>query len=108
MAVNTQNGGLTIALPRSYHGPVKIASLYGSFKFSEEFKKNLTSFSDIGGTLKGFVGDTTTYVASKGRGWSGDEATLETSHGNVTVGYDDEVGSTPAKGLSARVAKFFE
>jgi len=54
-------------------------------KFSEEIKKNLTTFDESNGVRHYFVGNFSRWVDLGGEGWTGDEAIIESKHGSVKI-----------------------
>jgi len=60
-------------------------------KFSEEIKKNLTTFDESNCVRHYFVGDFSCWADLGREGWTGDEAIIESKHGSVKIHYEDDV-----------------
>ncbi|KAF8991871.1 hypothetical protein BDQ17DRAFT_1370174 [Cyathus striatus] len=71
------NGDICLHIPRSYHGPITVSLKYGSFKCAESLAKCLTTFNEVNGLSRGFIGD---FSAADFRGGE---------HGHVRVEFDD-------------------
>lgn len=69
---------------------MNLKTSHGHHKFSEDISSQLTTFGDIKGTLKCFVGDFS--VLSDDAEWEGDEVVLETSNSSIKILYEDEPG----------------
>lgn len=80
------NGSVNIHLPRSFRGLLSIRTSNGSSKFSAEASGHLTTFSDVDGTRRCFIGDYSDMTDS----WEGDEVVAEAKNGSVKIVYDDE------------------
>lgn len=87
----SHTGAVYVYIPRSFHGPISVCTSYGFVKFSDEVRKNTTTFAD-GQAKKCFVGDYTGYVGegdgAREEGWDG--LHLGSTYGAVMVYYADE------------------
>lgn len=59
---------------------------HGSSKFSAGASARLTTFSEVDGTSKCFIGD----YSGMDDEWHGDEVSAETSNGSIKIFYEDE------------------
>lgn len=93
LTATSHTGAVYVYIPRSFHGPISVSTSYGFIKFSDELKKNTTTFAD-GQAKKCFVGDYAGYVdqgdgeREREEGWDG--LRLESTYGAVMVYYADE------------------
>ncbi|CAK5282525.1 unnamed protein product [Mycena citricolor] len=83
------NRSLQVDFPRSFNGPLTVATQYGSFKLSAPLTSELTTVSEINGVRKYFVGDIPR--STDAEGWRGDEAHVETVYGSLSLRYENEL-----------------
>jgi hypothetical protein len=87
----SRNGNVTLYLPRSFRGFLTLTSQNGSVVFSERVSPCVTTFSDVSGTQRCFVGDLSTWV-DRDEVWEGDELVASSHNGNVRLLFLDEAG----------------
>jgi hypothetical protein len=98
---------VTIHLPRSFYGPITATSKQGNVKLSKSLQMQQTSFSDVDGTLKCFIGDASPFLRQEGKNWEGDQAVVECKNGNIRVQYDDEPDESPAAAIKGFFSSLF-
>jgi hypothetical protein len=89
MTASTNNGNVKVFLPRTFRGKVTQASSNGSLKMSDAMSTHATVFSEARGRRTIFIGDTDPAHAS-GDNWLGGTVTLESSNGQIKIGWVDE------------------
>jgi len=107
LKASTHNGLITVALPRSFSGPLSSYTRNGWVSTSAALSANVTTFSDMQGTRKSFVGD---YPSSGyGRGdWPGCELNVNCENGRVKLCYVDEMNeSSDGSGIGGLLGKIF-
>jgi len=90
LQVSARNGGVTVALPSSFSGPLTTTTQNGWVTISSALAADVTTFSDVRGTKKCFVGD----FASSGYGrgpWAGSSLDINCTNGRIKLSYVDEV-----------------
>ena len=78
---------MTIGIPRDYVGPLRYKTAYGKIKFSPEVR---TSVLEISGE-NGFIGNFEESGFVDYRTWGKDEVEVDTSYGDITFMYIDEL-----------------
>jgi hypothetical protein len=69
--------------------------------FSEELSKQVTTFSDISGTRRCFIGDLASWVARDDE-WKGDEVVASSREGCVRLFYVDEAATETPKAKNSK------
>ncbi|KAJ7751543.1 hypothetical protein DFH07DRAFT_960953 [Mycena maculata] len=93
-AARSSNGSINIRVPRTFRGPVTVRTKNGSMKFMGDLGAAVTTFNEVNGTHRAFIGDFSDWTGgmvgdSKGEdAWTGDEITVETSNGGVRFQFD--------------------
>nr|GAT48624.1 predicted protein [Mycena chlorophos] len=90
ISVRTSMGSAKVYLPRSFRGPLRISTTMGEVKLSKDLKDAGMKLGDGGW----FIGQWSQGEA-EAKTWPGDEATVQTTFGDVFVGYEDH----PKSGL---------
>ncbi|TDL24520.1 hypothetical protein BD410DRAFT_853045 [Rickenella mellea] len=83
-------GKVAVGLPRTFTGPITITNEFGKHVFSPAIEPQVSIFSDLGNTVKGFIGDTESSGYSQG-GWTGSSLELICKFGPINVYYVDEL-----------------
>lgn len=106
LTVQSTYGDVRVHLPRTFHGPLVLKVTHGSIKFSDALSGNLTTFGEVDGTRRCFVGD---FSGWRGGAWKGDEVVVEASHGSVKVVWEDDcvVGAGSGRGRTGFLNKVF-
>ncbi|KAJ7131563.1 hypothetical protein C8R43DRAFT_1024708 [Mycena crocata] len=100
----SSNGQVTIHVPRSFRGPLTLRTRNGTIRFSDALSADLTTFNEVSGTRRCFVGDFSDWADQRDvsdvkasvdvkpplNGWLGDEISVDTSNGSIKVKYDSE------------------
>jgi len=93
LSARTRHGSIQIHVPRSFHGPITIATRDSSVQFSDELPPFLAT---LGETLDERVMTRRCFVGplpqSDSSAWAGDEVEVFTRDGSVRILYEDEVG----------------
>jgi len=88
LSANTKYSDIVIGLPRDYVGPLKYKiDQGGKTTFSAELRSRLVEISGD----NGFVGDLKQSGFVDYKTWSKDEVEVETSYGNISFMYVDEM-----------------
>ncbi|KAF8957386.1 hypothetical protein BDZ97DRAFT_1846538 [Flammula alnicola] len=106
---HSANGRVSVYLPRSFHGPIRVKTMNGSVRFSNSVQTLLTSFSDIDRTQRSFLGHFDPSEWEEGAEWTGDELSVDAFNGSVKVYFDDEVnssGNSKTQGFFGRLFQF--
>ncbi|KAF9525459.1 hypothetical protein CPB83DRAFT_897055 [Crepidotus variabilis] len=90
ITVKSQNGSITVHLPRTFRGPIRLKTVNGSMKVSEAIRTNWTQFSDMGGVRRSFLGHFDVSEFTPGQEWEGDDLSVEGVNGGIKLVYDDE------------------
>lgn len=103
LRISAHNGGISLAIPNSFTGPLTTKTENGWVSFSSALAPNVTTFSDVKSTRKCFVGDFT--ASNYGRGeWQGSSIDLDCHNGRVKLCYvdemDDQAGKSGSKFLT--------
>ncbi|KZS91107.1 hypothetical protein SISNIDRAFT_414427, partial [Sistotremastrum niveocremeum HHB9708] len=95
------NGSMTVLLPRSFAGPINTQKVMGKVKLSPEIQPLTFTFSERGDNGKYFLGDYEScgYGEEDTKTWDGDELSLETVNGDLSVWYVDEERPQAKKGF---------
>ncbi|KAJ7624839.1 hypothetical protein FB45DRAFT_924331 [Roridomyces roridus] len=102
----SSNGSITLHLPLSFRGPLTIHTQYGSVRLASSLDAATTTFSEVDGTRRYFVGDFSDYEGEEeGALWFGDEAHLETTYGSVKVQYEAAFNETSESDLGSGKGK---
>ncbi|KAJ7937959.1 hypothetical protein B0H13DRAFT_1851911 [Mycena leptocephala] len=72
-------------LSRSFRGHVTICTLNGSIRLAYDLAAHTTTFSEVRSSRQCFVGD-----LPHDEGWTGDQIRVESTNGNVDLGYEME------------------
>ncbi|KAJ7153969.1 hypothetical protein C8R43DRAFT_923182 [Mycena crocata] len=80
-------GQLRIYLPRTFHGPLNLWSWSRKPRFSVELSRACRPMSEDGSMMRWFVGDVAAWTSN---GEFGDKAKVETTFGDIWVGYVGE------------------
>ncbi|KAJ7729581.1 hypothetical protein B0H16DRAFT_1428180 [Mycena metata] len=97
LRVETSNAPVVLRLPRSFCGPLTLRTRYASVSFSDALSANLTTFNELDNTHRCFVGDFAAW-GQQPDAWTGDELSVETTHGSIKLKYDVEVDTGNGKG----------
>ncbi|KDR72720.1 hypothetical protein GALMADRAFT_143005 [Galerina marginata CBS 339.88] len=100
------NGEIRLHIPRTFHGPVIVTHRHGFVRFSDGIHRNLTTFGELNGTRRCFLGDFSRWTDT-GDGWAGDELTVDVRHGNVKIHYDDDAVGSPVKSRPTLLNRIF-
>lgn len=86
------SGNVTILIRRTFQGPISTQKVTGKVKFSPEIKALTFTFSERGDNAKYFLGDYEAcgYGEEDPKTWQGDEISLVTVTGDLSVWYIDE------------------
>ncbi|TDL24529.1 hypothetical protein BD410DRAFT_719430, partial [Rickenella mellea] len=90
LTVTANNGGVTVAIPRSFCGPLTTITRNGWVSIDSSLAPHVTTFSEVKGTRKCFVGD----FSSSNYGqeeWNGSSLEVDCHNGKIKVRYVDEV-----------------
>ncbi|KAG8831915.1 hypothetical protein FRC17_002359 [Serendipita sp. 399] len=87
----TECGSVTIYLPRTFNGPLKHKTAYGSIKFSPGMQGQVHQFSE--GVA--YLGDWRTGGFVDYKNWDGDEVDAHTQCGDIRFAWIDEVETFP-------------
>jgi hypothetical protein len=101
LTAKATSGGIRLALPRSFTGPIRVSYVDGGVKASA-LGGHFITLSEADGHMKGFIGDLSTYTEydGEGKGWKGDELVLELRHGSVKLRfYPDTDGKSSTAGM---------
>jgi hypothetical protein len=95
----SQNGSVTLSLPRSFVGPLTVRTHNGSYKPTPALDSAVTTFSEHDGLRKSFIGDPvgSGYLADP-EAWQGGEVTMESKNGTLRIGWMDESHECPVSG----------
>ncbi|EIW77344.1 hypothetical protein CONPUDRAFT_146325 [Coniophora puteana RWD-64-598 SS2] len=99
LKVRSPHGSLTVEIPRSFHGFLRLKKEHSSIKLSDELASESTQLSVVDGVSMWFVGD---FSLFKGE-WEGDEVEADTTHGRITVRYADEQAGASRPGFFGRL-----
>ncbi|KAF7320864.1 F-box domain-containing protein [Mycena chlorophos] len=88
ISVRTSMGSAKVYLPRSFRGPLRISTTMGEVKLSKDLQDAGLKLGDGGW----FIGQWSQGEA-EAKTWPGDEATVQTTFGEVFVGYEDHLKS---------------
>ncbi|EIW77360.1 hypothetical protein CONPUDRAFT_84470 [Coniophora puteana RWD-64-598 SS2] len=100
LKAHSSTGSLTINIPRSFHGFLKLKKQYSSIKLSDELAAESTALSAVDGVSMWFIGD---FASFQGE-WEGDEVEADTVHGSIKLRYVDEKEVGAAKsGFFSRI-----
>jgi len=100
LKAHSSTGSLTINIPRSFHGFLKLKKQYSSIKLSDELAAEGTALSAVDGVSMWFIGDFGSFQGE----WEGDEVEADTVHGSIKVRYTEEQGVGTAKsGFFSRI-----
>lgn len=92
------NGNIRLHIPRTFRGPIVISHRHALVGFSDSVNRNLTTFGEVDGNRRSFLGDFTPYSrAEASDGWSGDELILKVRYGNVKIHYEDDAAGCTVK-----------
>ena len=104
----TTNGRIDLYLPHSFNGPLRIKLGNGRLRYSTAVGAMLTTFSDVQGTCRCYLGPLDTSTLDRNAKWEGDELYAESSNGSVTIYFDDEMDqSSLDPSLSNSLFKFW-
>lgn len=99
-AYSTTSGSITIAIPRSFRGPVVICVPVGFVNVSKALAAHFTTISEAKHTRRAYIGN-----------MSGpelvDEIYAETTVGHVTLLYEDEVANSKLGGYEKMTSGLF-
>jgi hypothetical protein len=90
----SNHGSVTVYLPRSFQGLLKLSTIHGAIVLSDRLQEHTTTFNEVNSTRNCFVGDFSGWVESEAEGqgeWNGDEVDLSAKHGRLKVSYVDEL-----------------
>jgi len=73
-----------------------VTYLHGSVRFSDAISRHLITFGEIDNTRRCFLGDFSQWKDTREE-WTGDELTVNVTHGNVKIHYDDDAIGSPVK-----------
>jgi len=106
LKISAHNGGITVALPKSFTGPLTMETRNGWVNISASLSPHVTTFSDIKSTRKCFIGD---FVSSNyGQGeWEGSSLDIECHNGKVKLCHVDEKDEAERVGGSGFWGKLF-
>ncbi|KAF7289716.1 hypothetical protein MIND_01344800 [Mycena indigotica] len=91
LSLRTADGHISLALPRSFTGPLTIRLADGRKRFSPAFSAATTVFSESHGVSRCFVGDFANSGWADAPGdWTGDEAEVVSDDGGLRIEFDDE------------------
>ena len=90
------NGAIHIAVPRSFRGVVVGTTFNGSTKPSEEVASEIQFDKEDGRTRRVFIGDFNLQDFSSRSDWEGDEVNANTKSGSIRIQYVDEVDPIPS------------
>jgi len=96
LQAQSYNGGIHLHIPRNFHGPIFVTYLHGSVRFSDAISRHLITFGEIDNTRRCFLGDFSQWKDTREE-WTGDELTVNVTHGNVKIHYDDDAIGSPVK-----------
>ncbi|KAH7921838.1 hypothetical protein BV22DRAFT_1038167 [Leucogyrophana mollusca] len=103
MNINAPYGTVAVALPRSFHGHLRLVTVHGSVSVSSLLSENSTTLSQVDHARRFFIGN----IAAVGESeWSGDELVVESTHGRIKVKYVDEGDTECNKGFFSRLFGF--
>lgn len=102
LSIDHKYAPLSVKLPRSFCGPIKITSTYSPLKLSDEFAKHSRTFHEVGGTRTMFVGDMDG-LTDEGT-WEGSEVIISVQNSAVKMAFEDEERSgSGSKGFWSKV-----
>ncbi|KAJ7923677.1 hypothetical protein B0H13DRAFT_1864663 [Mycena leptocephala] len=85
LTAQSTNGSIRLHLSRSFRGHVTICTLNGSIRLAYDLAAHTTTFSEVRSSRQCFVGD-----LPHDEGWTGDQIRVESTNGNVDLGYEME------------------
>ncbi|KAJ7751539.1 hypothetical protein DFH07DRAFT_922056 [Mycena maculata] len=93
LTAHSYYGHITLAIPRSFRGPVTVTTRFGSLKFAGDLAGAVTTLGEADGTHRCFVGELGDDWADAADGWAGDEIRVEATHRGVRLLYDTDAGA---------------
>ncbi|KAH7925566.1 hypothetical protein BV22DRAFT_1033838 [Leucogyrophana mollusca] len=97
--IYARDGRVTVLLPRSFNGPLRLTARHGSVVLSDELQQRSALLSTAERTRRYFVGET---FGLTEQDWQGDELKVEARDGKIRVRYIDEVETTQ-RGFLGRI-----
>jgi len=99
LKAHTDNGSVTVYLPRDFTGPIEHLTKNGSTVFSPEIRPFLTTFSSTKGEGRSFIGDwqgsllggeegSSSFISTSD--WPGDHLVISSINGSLHIQYIDE------------------
>ncbi|KLO17019.1 hypothetical protein SCHPADRAFT_185939 [Schizopora paradoxa] len=90
LKVSCKNGGVSVAIPSSFVGPLSLQTRNAHTRNYPKLARDLTTFADVEGDKKCFIGD---YLSSGfGDGpWEGSSMDITCDTGRIKLFYDDEL-----------------
>ncbi|KAG2358137.1 hypothetical protein BDR07DRAFT_1338043 [Suillus spraguei] len=104
LTISTKNGGVTVTLPRSFHGLLLLKVRNGSASLSDTLSANCTHLSQVDLTRRYFVGDFSMVDESD---WTGDELRVEARHRNIKIKYVEEQTSADDTNKGGLLSRLF-
>ncbi|KAJ7048232.1 hypothetical protein C8F01DRAFT_1380633 [Mycena amicta] len=92
LSLHTDEGSVSLTLPRTFCGPLTIRLGYGRMHLSPALSAATTIFNESSkGVSRSFVGDFAESGWADAPGeWTGDEAQVGSDYGNVRIEFEDE------------------
>jgi len=89
LTVTAANGSISLAIPRSFRGPLTTTTSNGWCTMTADLASQVATFSEVKGVKKSFVGD---FASSKyGDGeWTGSSINVKCQNGRIKMYYVDE------------------
>jgi len=84
-------GRVDLYLPRSFNGPLRIQLGHGRLRYSDAVAPMVTTFSDVQGVRRSYLGPLDTSQMDQNDKCEGDELYAQSSLGNINIYFDDEV-----------------
>ncbi|TDL24527.1 hypothetical protein BD410DRAFT_93121 [Rickenella mellea] len=95
LTVKSHCGKVTIGLPRTFVGPLTVATVAGPLCLVGSVKAQVATFSEVKNTFKGFIGDLE--LSGFGNGdWEGSSLDVDCQDGSVNIYYLDELDKRKA------------
>ncbi|TDL24526.1 hypothetical protein BD410DRAFT_766998 [Rickenella mellea] len=101
LMITAHDGRVTLALPRSFVGPLTVTTRDGKLLFEGSMANNVVTFSEVKHTHKCFVGDARAACFGQGD-WTGSIVEVDCHDGSVTVYYVDEIDEIQEKKKNTR------
>jgi hypothetical protein len=91
ISADTTNGHVDLSIPRSFNGPLRTKLGNGRLHYSNAVGAMITTFSDVQGVRRSYLGPLDTSHMDRDTKWEGDELYAQSSNGDINICFDDEV-----------------